>query len=335
MPNVDPGKYDIWGKQVSTGYLTKGESMNESIAKIASENDLNPAQIKRVCEKSNMLTYQSLFAADRKKALDFDIADNEKVAKSLETATVSKPTSMDYLSAPNFKKTASKTEVNTAFGVKSISNGPEIQERMKIADKFAKKLDAAKAEVNRRMAENDLNKKASIERIHYIVKQMCLNGNDFRKVATAAYSQMKKEGQERFKSILGDLHKSLKSNGVFGIQGKLAQDDSADIISQAIEACQAVQNEDGSLSIINNRHPLIQEVSTLGDALVSEDKLRTVTWLLNDTANIVRGKIHDLSTVESRDQYIKDQNHEPPVRQTGVFFTPEHNRKPGQLELSR
>lgn len=60
-------------------FVTKQASLNDGIAKVASEMELNPEQIKRVVETCNTVTYLTLQKQASDKTLEFPIADYNAV----------------------------------------------------------------------------------------------------------------------------------------------------------------------------------------------------------------------------------------------------------------
>ena len=74
---------DYFGKEAAQRYLESNESLTDSIVKIASDNNLNRAQINRVVETANTSTYLSLFKTAEEKYIEFPVADAEKVAQAL------------------------------------------------------------------------------------------------------------------------------------------------------------------------------------------------------------------------------------------------------------
>jgi len=300
MPSIQPSRFGEWGKQAASTYLKSGLGLNSEIAKLAVENDLNPTQIKRVCEVANLATYNSIFPTNRDKALDFDIATPAKVASELEGISLEQ-SHLDYKSTPNIKKTASSEEINSSFGVKSISNEPEVAEKVKVASKLRRQVSNAKIELRHRTYENTMKKQASERDIHYIVKQMVLMGEDFHKIAGIALNHSKHD----IKPLFANIYKDLRDQGIFGIHEKLAQGDPTNVIDQVIESDKALPTSN-KVTVINNRHPLIQGVDTLGGNLDDEDKLRRATWMMDSGVNIIKGKIEDISGSVQRDDYIKN-----------------------------
>ena len=301
MPNVNPQLFGEWGKTASTSYLTSGSSLNSEIAKIAVENDLNPAQIKRVCENANLTTYKSLFFNSRDKALDFDIATPEKVAQEIG-AVETEPTSMDYLTQPNIKKEANLKKVEKIFG-QIPEDADDTQEKVKVASKFNRQLSAAEKEMNSRLYLATMKKEASEKRLYNIMKQMVMGGHDFKKLAAVVVDQAPKVD---LRDTMVRAYTKMRDEGVLGVREKVAVEMPNDIIQTAIEADQAKAKKNGAPETVNSNHPLVQEVNTLQESLISEDNTRKGVWLLKDTANVVKGKIENLNSSEKRDKAVKE-----------------------------
>ena len=54
MNFVNKANLEAWGREAAEQFLTHQVPLNESIEKIAQDNQLNPEQIKRVCEFANI-----------------------------------------------------------------------------------------------------------------------------------------------------------------------------------------------------------------------------------------------------------------------------------------
>ena len=63
----------------------KGTPLNEGIMKIASENQFNPEQIKRLVEASNQIAYLSKMAEASDKTFEFKVADYDEIIDSFLT----------------------------------------------------------------------------------------------------------------------------------------------------------------------------------------------------------------------------------------------------------
>lgn len=78
-------KHDLerWGNEAATEYLHNQTPLNHTVEKIASENNLNADQVKRVCEFANITTNLSLFEKMADKRFKFDQADASQVMRKM------------------------------------------------------------------------------------------------------------------------------------------------------------------------------------------------------------------------------------------------------------
>lgn len=74
--------------------VDEGEDvLNKVIADVAKEEELNAEEISRVVEMSNVAVFEKLFDATKDKTLEFDLADTNKIIKSIE---ISRPTEAGF-----------------------------------------------------------------------------------------------------------------------------------------------------------------------------------------------------------------------------------------------
>ena len=74
-------RLELLAKTAAKHYLESKVPLNESIKKIAEENDLNREQIERVCEIANISTHQGLWnKTANKESVAFDLADSKNIA---------------------------------------------------------------------------------------------------------------------------------------------------------------------------------------------------------------------------------------------------------------
>jgi hypothetical protein len=73
--------YESMADGIVDSFAARQEPLNSSILKIAKEHDMNPDQIKRLVEMSNVKAFLKLFKdpANREKNIEFDVADPKKV----------------------------------------------------------------------------------------------------------------------------------------------------------------------------------------------------------------------------------------------------------------
>lgn len=82
LSKVSSDRLEVLANVAARRYLGDGTMMNDSIAKMASENDLNANQIARVCEMANLATHRSLWSKTAaKESIAFDLADAKTVLR--------------------------------------------------------------------------------------------------------------------------------------------------------------------------------------------------------------------------------------------------------------
>lgn len=75
-------RLELLAKTAAKRYLEEGMNLNETIKKIASENDLNAHQIERICEMANIATHQGLWRKTaQKESVAFPLADAKNIVK--------------------------------------------------------------------------------------------------------------------------------------------------------------------------------------------------------------------------------------------------------------
>ena len=97
--------YETITKQVSDAFIKEGTPLNDSILKVAETHDLNPDQIKRLVEGSNVKTFLGMYKDARAKEEDtkFDVADAESILSKYYSGTktasalVEEPASDSYI----------------------------------------------------------------------------------------------------------------------------------------------------------------------------------------------------------------------------------------------
>src|SRR5690606_18387695 len=73
-------RLEMLAKTAAKRYLEEGANLNDTITKIAKENDLNANQIERVCEMANIETHKGLWAKTaQKEKISFPLADSKVV----------------------------------------------------------------------------------------------------------------------------------------------------------------------------------------------------------------------------------------------------------------
>jgi len=85
--------YESLAESAVSAFLTSQTPLNDSILKIAQDNDLNPEQIKRVVEMANTKTFLKMFKDPGKKEenVEFDVADAGDVTRKFYGQSAAAP----------------------------------------------------------------------------------------------------------------------------------------------------------------------------------------------------------------------------------------------------
>lgn len=94
-------KVDYFSKKAAKDYIYEKIPLNDSIKKIAQENNLSDEFIKRICEQSNHAVSSHMFQSNQDKNFEFPLADSEVITNQQE-----KVASSVYENRPSFYKSA-------------------------------------------------------------------------------------------------------------------------------------------------------------------------------------------------------------------------------------
>lgn len=97
MPFYSDQDLEGFAKEATQAYLSRDIPLNESVIKIASENNLTKDQVDRVVEHSNNQTYLALFPKSENKYVEFPTADGEKVSEAVFGVSAGYNPSIDEL----------------------------------------------------------------------------------------------------------------------------------------------------------------------------------------------------------------------------------------------
>ena len=115
---------------VVAGFTVGGTPLNDGIIKVASENQFNPEQIKRLVEASNQIAYLHKMAEATDKTFEFEVADYDTVIGSFLTPDgINKQASSrskSPLDIVNSQSTQMEKVANT------VDSGPNFSEKEKL-----------------------------------------------------------------------------------------------------------------------------------------------------------------------------------------------------------
>ena len=290
--------------RASDAFVRDGIDLNESIAKIAGDRDLNPVQISRVTELANHETNERLRKTAEDKTFRFELASVDGVLGHLNPRT-------------------GQTKVAAAKVRSSMGSyvGREGQERQieKLAASAQEHPTVARIRV--KTAEQKMLKIAQWFRTHRRVLESRRAGihdairTEMGKLATYAQNHLGNGGSFR------DLHKLAcnydRENGrmwdsVFGrVRDSLIKSASASPMVAALKREELSPSGEVPVEVINNDHKLLIGLDTLRNKISEEDmcarRLRlldthgpaVVTYIksLSSSADVQRHILEDISKV--------------------------------------
>jgi len=305
---IEPSRFVEWGHQVSVDYLQHNKPLNDSIAKIASENSLSPTQISRVVENANLSTDSTLAKTAEDKNGQFGIADTAQIMSILDT-TPSIKTASDYNTAPTFHKSYDYNEV---FGIDEVSNEHEVNEKLANISEFQEKVASAMELQNQNIENNCFEILATRDEFYKIAKQLVLRGENLMDIALEAQHALE---NENYRVVVAEEFKTasikLIKDGVYGpvLQQKLAEAVSEELISDKLDfpTEPTADPRTGKVKIVNGNHPVFTTINTLVSQLSLEDAMKKSTYVLEDRANYVAVRGEDLNNSRKADKWISEE----------------------------
>ena len=153
----DKDTLNTFAKLAANEYLGQNKtSLNTTLKKIASQENLTPFQVEYVVAEANKAVWGKLFSMDKQASYDFPLADSKSVLKDLQVSQSAgevKTAELDYMNPPISTKVASFDPFQ-AMGVveenleKSAAARKEIKRELKYR---LEKVAAAKEEIERQL----------------------------------------------------------------------------------------------------------------------------------------------------------------------------------------
>jgi len=296
---VAADRLELLAKTAAKRYLEEGVALNDTIKKIATENDLNSNQVQRVCEMANIATHQGLWRKTaQKESIAFQLAD----AKAVVSVVKKQPLDSDDPQSPTISP--SSCDSDYAGPPKGIpQSGPSMISMMGadpanvhngLHDDGEKKriiIILQKKAGERSALESDILYKGmqleSLEkRAFEVFKQTILGGASFRDLYTAAGAgDMGKVAAEYFpgwqQRLVDESHGSTRL--------RLEKQALAKVPDELIS------NDMGNVTVINGSHPVLVSLDTV-QRKTGEVKQGLHNLLrIDDQVKVYHQKMRDLS----------------------------------------
>jgi len=298
-------RLELLAKTAAKRYLQEGVNLNETIRKVAQENELNANQIERVCEMANIATHQGLWSKTaQKESIAFPLADSKTIVSVVKPSADAeapgsacsgcsgdpctcnvRPISSDYAGPPTGLPSSGPSLMGL-MGVDpaQVHNGlSEEPERKKIIIVLQKKAHERKL-LQDSLTVEGMRLESLEKRAFEAVKQTVLGGATFRQVyeacAGAGLSKVAEKYLPAFEErLIADTHGETRRRLEKTAIGKAPEE--------------LISDELGNLSIINGAHPVLISLDTvnrktgeikngLHNLLRIDDEVKTYTQRLRE-----------------------------------------------------
>jgi hypothetical protein len=264
---VASDRLELLAKTAAKRYLEERTPLNSTIQKIAAENDLNSAQIERVCEMANIATHRALWAKTaQKESVAFPLADAKTVVKTVgkkpldssdpESPKVTCPamSDSDYAGPP--KVPAPGPSMMSMFGADpdKVHNGLHQEPEKKRIIIILQKKAAERKDQEDKVLVNGMELESLEKRAYHTVKQAVLGGRTFQQLYDAAVGanlhKMAEEYLPKFQEqLLTEAHGSVRLR----LEKQAISKAPEDLISSNL----------GNVSVINGAHPVLISLDTV------------------------------------------------------------------------
>ncbi len=290
-PSVTQDRLLLMAKTASRRYLNEGTPMNETIAKIAEDNDLNQHQVERVCEMANIATHQSLWPdAPEKEKIAFPVA-NPKVVIVRKADSSAPPISCppsvgsDYMGPPSLPSTG--PSMASMFGAdpgESHSGLHDDGPSKRIIVVLQKKA-AEKKAIQDQLIVETMRYESEKLAAYNAIKQEVLSGTPLTAIETAArVANLGKIAAE----VLPEFQELL----VAETHGRLRTSLEKVAIAPAPE--EYISDELGNTTVVNGAHPVLVSLDLLHKRDGTIKALFTGLTRVNDEIKVYGQKIREL-----------------------------------------
>jgi hypothetical protein len=285
----DKSTLNSFAKIASDEYLGKNQTaLNDTLKKIASQEQLTPHQIEYVAAESNKAVWAKLFSMDKIASYDFPLADAKAVIGDLQVShkpSEVKAADLDYLSPPTSTKVASFDPM-AALGLQEDNIAKTASARKEVKRDLQarlEKLSSAKEELERLMIvestaiENLETLFVKTSRTMLIEQPLDERGAGMDKVAEFLRGCGK---PEHARKLMFKLAHVMQRQGLIKVADLKAPEQ---YISDKMPA-----------RIVNGRHALYVTIKTLFDKYDYRDTLGQRFEIVDSSLPVVKEKIREL-----------------------------------------
>jgi hypothetical protein len=276
-------RLETWAKTASKRFVDEGTPLNQTITKIAQENDLNPHFVERVCEMSNLYTHNSLLPSEPEKraSFSFPLANAKEVTAALGVPCQGPTMNSDYAGPPQGLPEDGPSMAEM-FGVSDeCHSGFDVPERQKIVIMIQKKASERERKYNE-LLKCGMEVETAELGVHMAVKQAVLQGASMNDIYSAAcragYADVSRETLMKSAKLLKEQF--VISDGEFS---KFAEKAPEELIDRNVP-----------VTIVNGRNPIIASIDVLKKYLDNTYTVRDGLMGLDEEVEVLGQKLKAL-----------------------------------------
>jgi hypothetical protein len=295
---VAADRLEILSKIAAKRYLEEQVPLNDTITKLARENELNSNQIERVCEMANIATHRGLWTKTaQKEKISYPLADAKIVKQAcgdgcgggpeMPTDAPCNDMDSDYAGPPKGIPLAgpslsSMMGVDPNGGHNGMTDVPEGKRIVIILQKRA----AERADIRSKLLMRAMELETLEKQAFHVVKQAVLGGQTFRQIYEAANGMgLGKQAADLLpgfeERLIADTHGEVHNRLVKHAISRAP----ADLISDNL----------GNMTIINGANPVLISLDTIRRKTGEVQVLRGGLVRINDEVKMYNQKLRELS----------------------------------------
>jgi hypothetical protein len=292
-------QYGLWGREAAKRHLEDGVPLETSVRKIASENNLNSEEVRRVSESANLDTYADKLktASGGNKSFEFELVDPRKITSPEPEKTAGLPVELASDYEYRLDDDLSKTAGVDLFELFGVSEGIDKVAIPKLAFDLLERLECVGQQLRDKLAFNMEKSVENANDFYHEIKQEFLTNGDFDEVSKAV--KAKAEGskfQDRIIELLGWAKRRLVDEGILQNPSRTGDSGSdATKTAEPVEAhliTDAFESPGVPVAIINGRHPIFALIDTLVPQFEEADESRKGLLVIDDKIRYVKNRVY-------------------------------------------
>ena len=275
---ASPHQIDLWARTASNRYIKNGEELNDTIAKIAEENCLNPQFISRVCEAANLHTHSALLPqeAEKRASFQFPLADPKTIIIQISPKDQGESTLSEFSSPPS-PAVSRRPSIADMMGVKEQDDGGESGKRLVIV---IEKKAAETSNLNQKLLGLGMQYETLVKQAKALTVSHCLQGEDLHTMHKAAcLAGVGNVSAEIFPSVMEELEKHTTMR----------------FEKKAFPVDESLFTRDVPMKVVNGDHAVIAHLRTVNDKEREIDMCCGDISRNNDELRITRRKLQKIS----------------------------------------